>query len=404
MGSFSLQGKQTNEPVPFDMRVSPVFVMNLRALMAGIYAIIINQGGTRSGKTYSILQVIVYYCLLNPNGNKIIDIVRKTKAELYDTVIKDFVDIMQELGLYNEKDHNKTRQTYQLNGNTIRFLGLDKAQKKRGAKRHLLYINECNGITLEDWIQLTIRLEEQAFLDFNPSEYFWLNEEVLEKRDDYAFIKSTYLDNYDFLPPKQIREIENLINIDDFYYKVYVLGILAVMKGKIYTKVNFISEEEYDAIDYDEIFYGIDWGYEHAMVLIEVKYAQEHVYEKELYFESFKYDHDLIEFMLEIGVSMSADVYYDPAYPASGKKLRDAGFNARKAKKDVKDGIRFCQGLKTSICKTSTNYIKQINKYKWKQNADGKIFEGEPVKLDDDAPDASRYAKYSHLKRLIGSN
>ncbi len=403
MGSFSLQGKQTNaEPIAFNMKVSPVFVMNLRALMAGIYAIIINQGGTRSGKTYSILQVIIYYCLLNPNGKKIIDIVRKTKAELHATVLRDFIDIMEELGLYDEKHHNKTRQEYTLNGNTIRFLGLDKAQKKRGAKRHILYVNECNGITLEDRVQLTMRLEEQAFVDFNPSEYFWLNEHVIEKRSDFAFIKSTYLDNYDFLPLKQIREIENLINIDDFYYKVYVLGILAVMKGKIYTKVGFIDEEEYDLIDYDDIFYGIDWGYEHAMVLIEIKYAQEKVYEKELFFETMKFDDDLIAFMLEIGISMNADIYYDPAYPASGKKLREAGFNASKAKKDVRDGVRFCQSLPTYICKTSTNYIRQINKYKWKQNADGKIFEGEPVKIDDDGPDASRYGKYTHLKRLIG--
>lgn len=406
MGSLALRA-----PAPvldtnaFTMEVSPVFILNLRALLAGIWAIIINQGGTRSGKTYSILQVIIYYCLLNPNGKKIIDIVRKTKAELHATVIRDFIDIMEALGLYNEKHHNKTRQEYELNGNTIRFLGLDKAQKKRGAKRHLLYVNECNGITLEDWIQLTMRLEEQAIVDFNPSEYFWLNEHVIEKRSDFAFIKSTYLDNYDFLPKKQIAEIENLINIDDFYYKVYVLGILAVMKGKIYTNVNFISEEEYDAVDYDDIFYGIDWGYEHAMVLIEVKYAQEQVYERELYFETMKFDDDLIVFMLseDIHIPMSADIYYDPAYPASGKKLKDAGFNAHKAKKDVKDGIRFCQGLKTNICKTSVNYIKQINKYKWKQNADGKVFEGEPVKIDDDATDASRYAKYSHLKRLIGS-
>lgn len=387
----------------FNMQVSPVFIVNLRALRSKKYPIIINQGGTRSGKTWAILQMIIYYCLMNGGKRKIIDIVRKTKAEIHTTVLNDFIEIMQLLGLWNDKHFHKTRQEYRLNGNIIRFLGLDKAQKKRGAKRHLLYVNEANGITLEDWIQLNIRLEETAIVDFNPSEYFWLNEHVLEKRNDFKFIKSTYLDNYDFLNEKMIKEIENLINIDDFYYKVYVLGILAVMKGKIYNNVNFISDEEYDAIDYDEIFYGIDWGYEHAMVMIEVKYAQEQTYEKEIWFEKMKFSTDLIEHMESVGISMSADIYADPAYPSDIKRLREAGYNVRKAKKDVHDGIRFCQGLKTNICKSSTNYIKQINKYKWKQNADGKIFEGEPVKVDDDAPDASRYAKYSHLKRLIGA-
>lgn len=395
-----LANRQAELSKNFDVRVSPVFVKNLEALNDVRYSIVINQGGTRSGKTYSILQLIIYYCLIHPKGNKIVDIVRKTQAELRSTVITDFTDIMKELGLWNESSYNKTHLEYRINGNVIRFLGLDKAQKKRGSKRDLLYVNEANGISLEDWLQLTIRLTGKAYLDFNPSEYFWLNEHVIEKRKDYAFIRSTYLDNYDFLNEKQIREIENLINIDDFYYKVYVLGQLAVMKGKIYTRLNFIDDDAYDALDYDDIFYGLDWGYEHYMVLIEVKYANECVYEREIFFETQKLDDDIIAYMNEVGVSQSADIYADPAYPASIRKMREAGFNVRKAKKDVKDGIRFCQGLKTFICKGSGNYIRQLNKYKWKQNADGKIFD-EPVKVEDDGPDAGRYAKYTHLKRLI---
>ncbi len=386
----------------FNLRVSPVFIKNLQYLKNLFFFIVVNQGGTRSGKTYSILQVLIYYCLMNPRGGKIIDIVRKTQAELRDTVITDFIEIMTNLGIWNERRYNKTHLEYRLNGNIIRFIGMDKAQKKRGAKRHVLYVNECNGISLDDWLQLSVRTIEKIFVDFNPSEYFWLNEHVIEKRKDYAFIKSTYLDNYDFLTANQIKEIENLINIDDFYYKVYVLGVLAIMKGKIYNNVEYIDDEIYDAVDYDEIFYGLDFGYEHATVLIEIKYAQEQVYEREIYFESMKFDEDLIEFMLNHEVSMSADIYADPAYPASIRKIREAGFNVRKAKKDVKDGIRFCQGLRRKVTKSSTKYIKQLNSYKWKQNASGQVFD-EPVKINDDGPDAMRYGEYTHLKRLIAA-
>jgi phage terminase large subunit len=379
-----------------NFRVSPVFVRNYQATQP----IVINQGGTRSGKTYSILQRLIVYAF--QNTGKIIDIVRKTQAELRASVLTDFIEILKNTNLYTDRMHNKTNAEFYINGNVIRFLGLDKAQKRRGSKRDLLYINEANGITLEDWIQLNIRLTGQVYLDFNPSEYFWLNEHILEKRNDFEFIKSTYKDNYDFLEPKQIREIERLIEIDDYYYQVYVLGNLATMKGKIYNNYGFVGRHEYDLIDADEVYYGVDWGYEHNMVLMEVKLAQETVYERCLYMEQYKYDTDLINWMLERDISQAADIYADHAYPASIKRMREAGFNVRKADKDVQPGIRFCQGLKRMICndEVSQKYIKQINKYKWKQTADGTILT-EPVKVDDDACDASRYANYTHLKRKI---
>lgn len=376
-----------------DLRVSPVFLANQRAKKK----IIINQGGTRSGKTYSILQLILVYCF--QNTGKIIDIVRKTQAELWSTALVDWLEILEASGVYDPRFHHKTKNEFFINGNTVRFLGLDKAQKKRGAKRHLLYINEANGITLEDWVQLKARCMGKIYMDYNPSEYFWLNEHVLEKRSDFDFIKSTYLDNYDFLTRDNITEIEDLINIDDYYYKVYVLGELAVMKGKIYEKYDFIPPEEYDRIDADDVFYGLDWGYDHPMALMEIKYYNERVFEKEIYFKRKETDEDLIQAMGEKGISYVADIYADPAGASSIFKLQEAGYNVRRAKKDVKEGIRFCQQLKRTITQDSTNHIKQMNRYKWKQTADNVVLP-EPVKIEDDSPDAIRYGEFTHLRKL----
>jgi phage terminase large subunit len=393
MVKITTQGKPL--PKALDLDVSPVYIANQNAKKR----IVVNQGGTRSGKTYSILQLLLVYCFTHKG--KIIDIVRKTRQEMRATVLTDFVDILKKAGVYQERYHNKTHDEFYIRGNTVRFLGLDKAQKKRGAKRDVLYINEANGLTLEDWVQLSIRTTEKIYIDFNPSEYFWVNEQILEKRDDFDFIKSTYLDNYDYLPPDQVKEIEHLIQVDDYYYKVYVLGELAQMKGKIYNGYELIDPEAYDALDYSERIYGLDFGYEHPTALMEVKIAQETVNERQRYFEKHRTDDELITWMIANDISQTDEIYADPAYPASIAKLLDAGFNVYKAKKDVKDGIRFCQGLKRRICKSSTDYIKTIGRYKWKQNADGKVFD-EPVKVDDDLEDAMRYAEYTHLKRLIG--
>lgn len=380
---------------------SPVYYRNYYARCR----IVINCGGSRSGKTYSILQRLIVYAF--ENTGKVINIVRKTQTEMHSTVLKDFVDILVSMGIYDERYHNKTRNEFWVRGNLFRFVGMDKAMKKRGFGGHILYANECNGLTLEDWVQLKIRHSEQIFLDYNPSEYFWLDEHVIEKQKegvDFDFIHSTYKDNYDFLPEWQIRDIEDLINIDDYYYNVYTKGNRVEAKGKIFTNYTLIDPEVYDAIEADETVYGIDWGYEHPMVLMEVKIAQEKVYERELFYEVRKYDDDLIAFMNEKEISQVKDMYADHAYPASIRKVANAGYNVRKANKDVQAGIRMQQGLKRHICKSSWNHIRQIKKYKWKQTADGQIIVGEPVKVDDDCQDAARYAEYTHMRLYVPNN
>lgn len=384
-----------------DIKVSPVFHANANS----IKRITVNQGGTRSGKTWSILQVLVICWAINSKRRGlIIDIVRKTLAELQDTVYTDFIQILQDMGIYRRKAHNMTKRTYRLNGNLFRFIGLDKAQKKRGSKRNVLYVNEANGLTLEDWVQLNMRTSEKVYIDYNPSEYFWVNEQILERDPEkFDLIKSTYLDNYDFLPQSQIEEIEALILIDDFYYRVYVLGELAIMKGKIWNNITIITGEVYDELFHDEIIYGLDFGYEHLMCLTEIKICNEQVFERCLYMEAHKVDDQLIEFMVNHGISFTADIYADPAAASSIRKLRDAGFNVHKAKKDVRDGIRFCQGLKRNVCNESPaerEYIKQNNRYKYKTTADGKVIE-EPVKIDDDGPDAFRYGAFTHLRKTL---
>lgn len=384
---------------------SPVFAVNQHHFLDPEISIIVNQGGTRSGKTYSILQVLLLYCLRE--RGKIIDIFRKTHAELSETVVKDFDDIIQEWDLGDLVKSKKNPYIYKINGNIIRFMGIDKAQKRRGSKRNILYINEANGLTVEDWVQLTIRVAEKIILDFNPSEYFWVNELILEKPNKganrHVLIKSTYLDNYDYLPAKQIERIEALIEIDDFYYQVYVLGNLAIMKGKIYAFTQMIEDEEYDVLDYDDIFYGVDFGYEHYAAVVEVKYSQEKYYEKQIFYASQTQIEDMIDKLKELGISETAPMYCDHSYPASIAKLAEAGYNTYKAKKDVYDGILYMQtevNKKLFVTKSSTQLINNRNKYKWRQTAAGVVLEGQPVKIDDDLQDAERYAIYTHRKRV----
>ena len=103
--------------------------------------ITINQGGTRSGKTFSILQVIAEWCHNNKNAGWVISIVRKTLPALKGSAYRDFLQILSNENWYDETHHNKSEMTYMLFGNLIEFISVDQPQKIRGRKRNLCFIN-----------------------------------------------------------------------------------------------------------------------------------------------------------------------------------------------------------------------------------------------------------------------
>ena len=128
--------------------------------------ITIEQGGTRSGKTYNILLYIIFkYCL--ENTGKTITICRKTFPAVRSSVMRDFLDILKLYNSYSEVNHNKSNHEYKLNGNLIEFISLDQPQKVRGRKRNLLFINEANELDYEDWQQLIFRTEDKIILDLS---------------------------------------------------------------------------------------------------------------------------------------------------------------------------------------------------------------------------------------------
>jgi phage terminase large subunit len=135
---------------------------------------VIEQGGTRSGKTYNILIWLIVYG--NTHKNKTITICRKSFPSLRGSVYRDFIEILQTANLYDENFHNKTENTYKLNGNIFEFISVDQAQKIRGRKRNILFINEANEINYEEFFQLDIRTTERVIIDYNPSEDFWVED------------------------------------------------------------------------------------------------------------------------------------------------------------------------------------------------------------------------------------
>ena len=365
------------------IKQTEVFNWNLDALNNNNIRFIINQGGSRSSKTYSLCQMIIVYCLTTPG--KMVSIIRKTFPTLRGTVMRDFFEVMNELGLYNQSSHHKTENIYHFpNGSMVEFFGADNEQKLRGRKRDILWVNESNELNFEEFTQLNMRTTEKLIFDFNPSENFhWLYD--LITRPESILIHSTYKNN-PFLSDSQVKEIENLIMYDESYYKIYALGEKGSGKTTIYTHWKY-----YETLpEIKDVVYGLDFGFNHPTALIEMNWVENTCYVKQLIYKSGLTSMDLINMMDELGVDKKKEIACDAARPEIIEDLRRKGYNAKPAIKDVKDGIDSVKSSQLFIYKESLNLIKEIGSYKWKTNGD--IILDEPVKVYDDGMDAMRYA------------
>jgi phage terminase large subunit len=375
------------------IKVSTVFEKNYNARTK----IVVNQGGSRSGKTYSILQLLIFVKAFEEK-EQVFSVVRKTLPALRATAMRDFFEIVKEHDLYDERNHNKTENTYRLNDNLFEFMSLDQPQKKRGAKRAFLFINEANELTLEDWIQLSIRTERQIFIDYNPSmDEHWIYDTVIP-RPDCTFIHSTYLDNIRFLPDEVIREIENLKKVDENYWRIYGLGEIGQIKGLVFT--NWESVDEFTK-ECKWVSFGMDFGFTNdPTVIVKVGLFAGEIYIDELLYNRGMTNKDIIQVIESLKIGKGDDIIADNQ-PQSIYEIRQAGFNARPAYKgpeSVMTGIDILKRFRIKVTKRSLNLIRELKNYKWKEDAAGNMI-NQPVDKFNHGIDAVRYVC---MDRILG--
>lgn len=323
--------------------------------------------------------------------DKTYSIVRKTLPALKATAFRDFKEILQDLNLYNEDHLNKTEMIYTLNSNTIEFISVDQPQKIRGRKRHYLFINEANDLTIEDFRQLDIRTTEKIVIDYNPSDqYGWFYDIQQQRFDDVDFLRSTYLDN-PFLDDESIRTIESYKD-DPEFWSVFGLGEKGKSKSLIYP-----SHQIYSATPQGmHSVCGIDFGYNNKTAAVRVYFAGKNVYVQQLLYESYLTSSQIAEKMSAI-ILPGETLWCDAADPDKIFDLKSKGIDARPADKEVKKGIDAVKEYKLFYHKDSNDLIRESKGYKWKTNVLGQVLD-EPTKLNDHLMDAKRYAIYNHHK------
>jgi phage terminase large subunit len=357
--------------------------------------IVVEQGGTRSGKTYNIILWIIFeYC--TNNRNKVITVCRKSFPSLRATVLRDFMSILESHNLYSEKFHNKSNSEYYLFGNLVEFISLDQPQKIRGRKRDLLFINEGNELFWEDWQQLVFRTQDRIVIDFNPSdEYHWIYDKVLP-RDDCDFFKTTYLDN-PFVEESIRKEIELLKDTDEQYWQIYGLGERAASRSTVfrYAEVSHIPE------DAELVAYGMDFGFSNdPSTLVSVYTKDINLYVKEHLYRTAMTTTDIHKFLLSEKLE-NKPIYADSAEPRLIEELRRMGHNifpSLKGKDSVNAGIDLLKRYKINILSTSSNAISEFRNYKWREDKTGALL-NTPVDDHNHIIDPCRYATYSILSK-----
>ena len=357
--------------------------------------IVVNQGGTRSSKTYSLAQLIILKAL--QEQGKVYTICRKTLPALKGTAYKDFFNILEEHNLYNPDKHNKSELTYKLNNNEIEFISVDMPQKIRGRKRHILWLNEANEFRFEDWVQLSLRTTENIYLDFNPSDpYSWIYDKVMN-REDCTFIKSTYLDN-PFLPDETIKEIERLKDLDSNYWKIYGLGDMAQPTETIFRQFEIANNVPDEA---SLVAIGMDFGYSNDPTAIaEVFKLNDDLYINELVYSKGLTNQDIAQRLRELNITRQTEIIADSAEPKSIEELHRQNFNVKGAKKgadSINMGIDVLRRFKLHITKNSTNTLNEFKYYKWLTDKNGHIVNKPATNQQDHLIDAVRYVALNKL-------
>lgn len=382
-----------------NLRINPTrtFKMNFDAYNTEGVRFIVNQGGTRSGKSYAIMQILIIAAI---EKKRTINVLRSSATSHDDTSVIDFNDIMESLGIYDEDAYHKTKRTYTFaNGSTINFISPEK--KLKGRYSDIIYMNEADELSETNYIDLNVRLQgdKKIFIDYNPSDneswiYNLIDRESAKDRNKLVFIKSTYKDNR-FLDEDQIKEIEELIEISEEWYKSYALGERPIAETRIYRHFQRINEVEGELVAY-----GLDFGSSHATALVSMYLKDNRYYFNEEVHQAGMITKDLLSLMNQYGISKTIKIYADGSRPEAIEEIRRAGYKIEAASKEphsVKAGINEMKSNFIYLTESSKNIWKEYKQYSWRST--GTIIHDEPVKLYDDGLDAMRYALYTYKKK-----
>jgi phage terminase large subunit len=375
------------------------------------------QGGQGAGKTIAILMLIIDYVERNKSE---VTICSAELSKLKDTALNDYIKIMQDYNYYNDKRYNKSETLYTYGaGHFVEFLGLDKKDVGKGRRRKIVYINEANKTTLQQYTDITAR-SDLVIIDYNPDGYFYGTDLI----NDFNFINLTYLDN-EYLSKNEIRNIlayyekgyddEGCIK-NQFWankWRVYGKGEIGSVEGRVFLDWKRNTFQDFQKLPFKS-FFGVDWGKNHKFGIVELKYDS---YTNTLYCHQRNYFSEnellaklepielaninneggiIIHTFRKLGIPFDADIVCDSAVPDNILLLRDYGWEYAvgidKPKGSVMAGITLLQSTNVVYTDVSDGIDLEFKNYSYANDRLG-VVDDEVIKAFDDIIDPIRYGR-----------
>jgi len=356
------------------------------------------QGGTSAAKTYGILSVLI--ARASAIHGLEVSVVAESIPHLRRGALKDFIKLMKWMNKWHENQFNKSLLTYQfLNGSSFEFFSADDSSKLRGARRDVLYINECNNVTFESYNELAIRTKKAIYLDFNPANEFWVHKELKDEQDS-DFLILTYKDN-EALDNSIVQQIEkNRLKAETSAYwanwwRVYGLGEIGMLEGVIFSNWKTIDILPKEA---NLIGIGLDFGYTNdPTAIIEI-----YNYNGTRIINELRYQTGMLNSDIANALPKHVPVYADSSEPKSIEEIKRYGITIKgvtKGKDSINYGIDVMQRNEYLVTSNSTNLIKELRSYCWDTDKQGTRL-NKPIDTNNHGIDALRY----HEMETLGMN
>ena len=379
---------------------TPVYQKLNAAYGSGLYNVFVLEGGSRSSKTYSIIQFWIKYAREHQDRVGRVIVARLKATWVTATVLKDFLDVLKDYGLYNKKNHNKSvgAGVYTLYTTEFWFLGLDDEQRIHGMKSDAFWINEAVEASFDDYAQLMQRCSGFAILDYNPSyDEHWIYDKIC-KREKTCYMHSTMLDN-PLIPDNAKEQILSYeptdYNIqqgtaDKRKWQIYGLGKSASLEGLIYSNWGYCKEIP---IGIKKRGYGMDFGFTNDFTgIVDCAFENNTLYLDEKCYLTHMESNDIIKFYKTIP---PMKVMSESADPRLVKEIKNSGvkiYPIIKGAGSIEASISVMQGYRILITEKSVNLIKEIKNYTWQFDEKTKRFINKPADGQaDHLLDASRY-------------